>query len=88
MTLSEGRNPQGVSIRAATKSYGMFNALDAVSLSVRPGEAAGIIGHNGAGKTTLLKVLFGQIRPMLLARPQPVTRPIRALTNWTAVIRG
>jgi branched-chain amino acid transport system ATP-binding protein len=47
-----------------TAGYRHLVALDAVSLSVRPGEAAGIIGHNGAGKTTLLKVLFGQIRPM------------------------
>ncbi len=34
-----------------------FYALRDVNLTVRPGEAVGIIGHNGAGKSTLLKLL-------------------------------
>lgn len=34
-----------------------FMALNGVSLSVRKGEALGIIGGNGAGKSTLLKLL-------------------------------
>ena len=40
-----------------------MRALDAVSLSVKPGEAFGIIGPNGAGKTTLLGCLLGLLRP-------------------------
>ena len=63
MTLSEGRNPQGVSIRAATKSYGMFNALDAVSLEIAEGEFFSILGPSGSGKTTLLGILGGFVMP-------------------------
>ncbi len=34
-----------------------FMALNGVDMTVRKGEALGIIGHNGAGKSTLLKLL-------------------------------
>jgi iron complex transport system ATP-binding protein len=36
-------------------------AVDAVSVSVRPGEWVGIIGANGAGKTTLLRAMVGLV---------------------------
>jgi len=37
--------------------------LDAVSVSIEPGERACITGRNGEGKSTLLKVIAGRIEP-------------------------
>lgn len=40
-----------------------YRALDALTLSVRPGEVFGFLGPNGAGKSTTLKLLMQLIYP-------------------------
>jgi len=42
--------------------YGESHVLRGVSLSVRPGEAVGLLGRNGMGKTTLIRTLMGHVR--------------------------
>jgi ABC-2 type transport system ATP-binding protein len=49
--------------RGLTKRYGERTAVDAVNLTVRPGEIYGFLGPNGAGKTTTLRMLLGLVRP-------------------------
>jgi polyether ionophore transport system ATP-binding protein len=46
-----------------TKRYGATLALDALELSVEPGEVYGYLGPNGAGKTTTIRLLLGLHRP-------------------------
>ena len=38
-------------------------ALNGVSLCIRRGETAGIIGTNGSGKSTILKIITGVLNP-------------------------
>ncbi len=53
-----GKEDPNSKIGAQQRSNGKtFMALNGVDLTVRKGEALGIIGHNGAGKSTLLKLL-------------------------------
>ena len=44
-------------------SYGPIKAIRGVSLKVRKGEIATVLGSNGAGKTTILKTISGIIDP-------------------------
>jgi branched-chain amino acid transport system ATP-binding protein len=44
-------------------AYGPIRAIRGVSLKVRQGEIATVLGSNGAGKTTILKTISGIIDP-------------------------
>jgi branched-chain amino acid transport system ATP-binding protein len=48
-------------LRGVTVAYGGAPAVEDVSLTLGPGEAAALLGANGAGKTTLLKAIMGLV---------------------------
>ncbi|MFB1048946.1 ABC-F family ATP-binding cassette domain-containing protein [Streptomyces chrestomyceticus] len=50
-------------MKDVSRRYGDRAVLEQVSLTVRPGEKAGVIGENGSGKSTLLRLLAGAEAP-------------------------
>ena len=49
-------------MREVSKRFGDVAALDAIDLTVTPGEIRGFLGPNGAGKTTAMRILVGLLR--------------------------
>jgi ABC-type sugar transport system ATPase subunit len=69
-----------IAAQGLSKSFGLTQALDGVSLSVAPGSVHGLIGPNGSGKSTLVRMLTGMETPdrgaiVVNGEPQP---------HWTA----
>ena len=52
-----------VEIRGLNKSYGSFEAVKDLSLSVSRGQIFALLGPNGAGKTTTIRMLMGILAP-------------------------
>jgi spermidine/putrescine ABC transporter ATP-binding subunit len=52
-----------IQIRSASKRFGEFTAVDAVSLDIRRGEFFSLLGSSGCGKTTLLRMIAGFEQP-------------------------
>ena len=52
-----------IEVRALTRRFGDFTAVDAITFDVAPGEVFGFLGANGAGKTTAIKMLIGLLAP-------------------------
>lgn len=54
---------KGIIVENVYKSFGKETVLEDVSLSIPPGEIAGVVGNNGSGKTVLMKCICGFLRP-------------------------
>ena len=48
-----------IEVRGVVKSHDEVRILDGISLSVRRGEVAALVGRSGGGKSTLLRCING-----------------------------
>jgi simple sugar transport system ATP-binding protein len=55
--------PPILELRDVTKRFGRVEALQGVSIAVRPAEVHCLLGDNGAGKSTLIKTMAGVHAP-------------------------
>jgi ABC-2 type transport system ATP-binding protein len=48
---------------SVSKRFGEVQALEGISLEIKPGEVFGFLGANGAGKTTAMRIVLDILRP-------------------------
>src|SRR5258707_14907737 len=73
-----------------SKAFAGVQALDRVSIEIRPGEVVGLVGENGAGKSTLIRILAGGYRPdngtlLLDGPPLTLNSPREANLNGSGI---
>ncbi len=52
-----------IELTAVVRRFGEVTALQALSVTVSPGEVVALLGHNGAGKTTTVRLVAGLLAP-------------------------
>lgn len=52
-----------IETRELTRRFGDFVAVQALNLTIQPGEVFGLLGPNGSGKTTTIRMLCGLLEP-------------------------
>lgn len=80
-----------IELRGITKSYGSFDALRGVDLTINAGEVTCVLGDNGAGKSTLIKILAGLHEPtegelLIDGSPTSLTSPRDAIDAGIATV--
>ena len=61
--LGQRAAPHPLQLDGITLQFGGLRAIDALALTVQPGQVHGLIGPNGSGKTTTLNVISGYYSP-------------------------
>ena len=85
--MMDGCQEKALELKELSVNYGLVPALRSVSLHVKVGEIAALLGANGAGKTTSLKAIYGLI-PILEGELLFFGEPIKGLRPYKLVERG
>ncbi len=78
-------------VEGLSVAYGGVQAVRGVSLEVRPGEIAALLGANGAGKSSTLMAIVGSVKPkggrvIFKGRDITGTSPDKLVTQGIAMI--
>src|SRR3974390_297264 len=76
-----------LSIENLTSGYGRIEVLHGVSIEVRAGEIATLVGANGAGKTTLLRAISG-VQPITAGSIRFEGKDLHGLPSHARVTLG
>ena len=57
------RTEVAIRVKGVSKTFGLKNAVDDLSLVIHSGSVFGLIGPNGAGKTTSFSMMAGYLKP-------------------------
>ncbi len=76
-----------IHLEGISKRYGSVQAVDDVSVTIRPGKVTAIVGENGAGKSTLVKVLAGVVQ-MDAGQIKRGSEPLHLVSARVAAQRG
>ena len=78
-----------IEIRAITKKFGDFTAVDHLNLTIETGEFFGLLGPNGAGKTTTISMISTVLLPVsgeILVDGKPLDRKASEIKRKISVI--
>ena len=62
MSSDSAIEENAIAVAGLLKSYGKFQALKGLDLTVPRGQVTGFLGPNGSGKTTTIRILLGLLR--------------------------
>ena len=78
--------PSVIQARGLRKEYGDRPALEALDVTIAPGETVALIGHNGSGKSTFLRLTAGLIEAsagsVRVAGAEAGSMPARAALSY------
>ncbi|MCL5077418.1 MAG: ABC transporter ATP-binding protein [Actinobacteria bacterium] len=81
-TAEDAHLPPAVRLQEIYKNFRHVQAIDGVTLAIKPGEVVALLGPNGAGKTSTIDIILG------LSKPDSGTVSVFGIAPVQAIRRG